>query len=129
MNKTPPGTISSRSTSKREKRERERKREIERASQGMPTWPRVPSRCRTFLHSARIIAREDERGNDRSIYICFSDFADFKCKLGIIGVRLLLLERDYGNANENLSFSPSFQFARIETNEILFLQIETKACM
>lgn len=45
----------------------EREKERERASQGMPTWPRVPSRCRTFLHSARIIAREDERGNDRSI--------------------------------------------------------------
>lgn len=34
-------------------------------SQGMPTCPRVPSRCRTFLHSVRIIAREDERGCDR----------------------------------------------------------------
>lgn len=70
-----PGTISSRSTSKRE-------RKRERENQGMPTWSRVPSRCRTFLHSARIIAREDERGSDRFI-VCFFDFADFKCKLRI----------------------------------------------
>lgn len=57
----------------------------------------------------------------RPIYIvCFSDFADFKCKLRIIGRGMrLLLERDYRYTKP---FSPFFQLAGIE--RILFVEEE-----